>query len=681
MSGRPAGLALALCCLSSGPLLAGHTDGILLTISSGAQPDEVVLQWTGGQPAFKVYRSTDPGTVVDPPNDQNVIGTPSERSFVDTPPPGSIFFYEITSPCVYAPPEVCDGADNDCNGTVDEPGTELTCMLPNAAPACSDGSCAIASCNTGFEDCNNTPADGCETNINVAQSTTPIVLYPGGVKAGYDPVATIANCGGCGITCDDGNSCTTELCVPGVAGAGQCRVYDRAQCSEARCGGAPLPPDTPQPFEPECIGQDADGDGLPSQWEVPQTDPYTDSVNLSAGVDLNCDGEISDGNGDLIWHEPPAGDSIKDIYLELDYMSGGGFISDPILGVIQEPYSDHSLGEHPVTGKSVVTEVRDAFAREGISLHVDVSAQALPHHQMVYMPTSPEAPPECSQAVDPVTGEPVINFHAYKSNPDHHDPRRRLFYHYAISGHSACVDSGETDGSGGAEVCGNDAVVSLGATPYYVVAPSGTLCASDFDCCPNCSPNLYTCVLPSGVCVSNAEKLRRYREGAGTMMHELGHNLGLCHDGLADLGSSPLCTNANKNYAPNHISSMNYAFQLAWIFRSATPGTISPLDLSLPRRIDFSHGVEMSLDEAALDETLGLNVTTQPFSRDITQYYCQTGFVGAPSFGPIDWNCDGNIGGIVSADINNDGMIGSLPSSDQWGGLRLDFQCTPSVRD
>jgi hypothetical protein len=37
------------------------------------------------------------------------------------------------------------------------------CNVANATPTCASGSCAIGSCNAGFIDCDNDPSDGCET--------------------------------------------------------------------------------------------------------------------------------------------------------------------------------------------------------------------------------------------------------------------------------------------------------------------------------------------------------------------------------------------------------------------------------------------------------------------------------------------------------------------------------------
>jgi tRNA(Arg) A34 adenosine deaminase TadA len=56
--------------------------------------------------------------------------------------------------------------DDDCDGTVDGPGSEVSCNLPHASPECVTGACAIATCNSGYGNCDGDPSDGCETSLN-----------------------------------------------------------------------------------------------------------------------------------------------------------------------------------------------------------------------------------------------------------------------------------------------------------------------------------------------------------------------------------------------------------------------------------------------------------------------------------------------------------------------------------
>ncbi|MEO7330917.1 MAG: MopE-related protein, partial [Minicystis sp.] len=101
----------------------------------------------------------------------------------------------------------CDGnAQNACEADLASPQScgfcGNVCVVPNAAPACNAGVCAIGACNMGFADCNGLAADGCETLLT-----------------------TSANCGACGVTCAPahgqgscaGGTCTLTACNAGFA--------------------------------------------------------------------------------------------------------------------------------------------------------------------------------------------------------------------------------------------------------------------------------------------------------------------------------------------------------------------------------------------------------------------------------------------------------------------------------
>ncbi len=70
--------------------------------------------------------------------------------------------------------EICDGIDNDCNGTVDDGfdfmsdlnncgGCNMPCYHPFAASSCDTGMCTMGACLPDFYDTNKKDSDGCET--------------------------------------------------------------------------------------------------------------------------------------------------------------------------------------------------------------------------------------------------------------------------------------------------------------------------------------------------------------------------------------------------------------------------------------------------------------------------------------------------------------------------------------
>lgn len=176
-------------------------------------------------------------------------------------------------------------------------------------------------------------------------------------------------------------------------------------------------------------------------------------------------------------------------------------------------------------------------------------------------------------------------FQGYKTA--HFASSRSGYFHYVILPHRYNTDSGS---SGQAEIVGDDLIVSL-----Y---------------CANQDQNV-----------------------ANTIMHELGHNLGLQHGGLD-----------GTNYKPNYNSVMNYLYQFPGVDTNCTPPGDGLLDYSRNRR--------NTLDETALIESIGI---------------CQNV--------PWDWNSNGIIDpGTVHADVNFDNFESTLDDFDDWANLVYRWQ-------
>lgn len=159
---------------------------------------------------------------------------------------------------------------------------------------------------------------------------------------------------------------------------------------------------------------------------------------------------------------------------------------------------------------------------------------------------------------------------------------RQGYFHYALHVHNYNVNSGS---SGNAEIFGDDLAVSL-----------------------QCSFN-------------DIQYVRN------TMMHELGHNLGLYHGGFEDL-----------NYKPNYNSVMNYSYQFS--------GVDTNCDRQGDGPANYSSGKYVRLDENLLDERAGIcgNVA-------------------------IDWNFSGSIQTNVKYDVNSDASFSVLLDYDDWTNL------------
>jgi hypothetical protein len=565
----------------------------------------------------------------------------------------------------------CD-ANSDCASAHCVTGfcCNSACTIANGVGTCAatPGTCSVASCNPGFGDCNGLVGDGCEINTNTSASNC------GGCGNACNPVhASSATCaaGTCSYTCTTGwgdcvngppnvNGCETDTTVQGNCGS--CGTYcSGSSCATGICqvvAGAGVCSSVSDsacgtPFcllNGGCGFVDADGDGLSDTWEI------------NGYADLNCNGTNDGAAVDL--QLPSANKDIPDLYVAYDYMvkSGPGAHS-------HQPSA------------AALTQVTQAFAAHGVTLHFLPPAGGITETTVATLDPAPA--PACAGASVSTTS--TLRAAAIGGGG--------VAYHYMVFAHHAnCPD-----------------------LAHCAACPVDALCGAPIDFTSTGSADLPgdDVIVAFGSFVDAAQPIGVELE-ASTIMHELGHNLGLKH------GGDDLCV----NHKPNYMSVLNYTYQYNGILVADAAGSSSyrtcvvDADCGPPTvatgacatlnachctndlaavsgtdicyRVDYSGFSLAALNEATpspgvggLDENTGVG---GPVSDVDTVLYFVAGgsqLPGPSNGSPIDWNNAGGIQTHVAADINNDGGNTLLTTQNDWttsGGLfthlNFRYQCT-----
>jgi hypothetical protein len=301
------------------------------------------------------------------------------------------------------------------------------------------------------------------------------------------------------------------------------------------------------------------------------------SANIQINKDTDGDGLLDDWEKNGYDHD---GDGVVDV--DLPAMGANYRKKDIFVECDYLKAGDHN---HRLTARAA-NKIKNAFARapvsnpdgtRGIKIHID-RGNAI---------TETAA----NSDLNPVWTE----FDAIKAA--NFQPEKAPIYHYCLMAHkySGGSSSGLSRG-----IPASDFIVSLGGWTSVV----GTM-----------------------------------KEQAGTMMHELGHNLGLRHGG-----------GDHVNFKPNYLSIMSYFFQVDWLKKNGRA------------YLDYSRLNVANLDENALREKKGL--TLIPSNNNLLKKYGTRWFDAAgvsrrknqKVHKNIDWNWSGSIvSAPQSVDINRDG--------------------------
>jgi hypothetical protein len=416
--------------------------------------------------------------------------------------------------------------------------------------------------------------------------------------------------------------------------------------------------------------QDSDGDGLLDTWE-------TWGINAA---DPDGPGPlVADPNGpvDLTRHPdlrlPGANPDHKDLYVEVDAMQAAGPTGPAPAAVATEA--------------AAIAKVVDAFAavpndllkkpdgsggnpdgQQGITLHAALDETNIPWDTWATVdasnwPTGFDAikkdinasPGHDGSKADFAVAGGFGTVAEQQADPDRTTilAAKRLAYRYAIFGDQYAQSTAGvvalTTSSGDSEVGGNDLMVTLGSWTPAIGGP-GTV--------------------PGGTVLQQA----------ATFMHELGHTLGLTHDG--GQGSLPGQPDA-FNWKPNYHSIMNYTWQMPFI---APPIGATPAQIGFQNSwtLDYSRQALNVLTEGSVALGTGLNETAGIGGKpgnfvQIGPGYDAAGNPIAVSLvsesGPVDFNGDGTSNGFPVVDINflgdanRDSIAGN--AADQTPGQTL----------
>lgn len=144
------------------------------------------------------------------------------------------------------------------------------------------------------------------------------------------------------------------------------------------------------------------------------------------------------------------------------------------------------------------------------------------------------------------------------------------------------------------------------------------------------------------------------RAEAGTLLHELGHNLGLTHGGGRPQPHLP--------YKPNFLSVMNYHYQFG--FARVVDGRYEYFNYW-----DYSRARSSKLHERRLHEQDGVSLPAEAVFADTPRGDELIGTTFCPGFevhgfrwnGPVDFDCDGRVeGGRLRFDVTGDGRLTKL---------------------
>jgi hypothetical protein len=386
---------------------------------------------------------------------------------------------------------------------------------------------------------------------------------------------------------------------------------------------------------------DSDFDGLPDIWE-------TAGLHRNTTVSPATFGTCSDFPNEPCVNLPKMGANPykRDIFIQIDWMHGTG---DGSGGTDGRGTHDH------MPQLAALQTVASVFANNGINLHFDVGAnyqgnQALCGNAACsfIVPAAyagggadmDESALACKSVINgapnhcdyPGLNYPVLSFeygfasvrdgNSLLGIPSHFAQNRKDIFHYALFAHAL---AGPYNAQG------------QPVNPFTLQPANAPLSYSGIAHRPGggfmVTLGLWRSDIPANDQVGSAQVQ------AGTLMHELGHNLGLGHAGLA----------TQPNCMTNYPSVMNYMYQT----RGLTDSTGN-------EHIDYSYGVLLPLSENFLNSNIPMALFPG-LQRYRVRYYGPLA-PGQPAAQAAQVHCDGTpLAPGAPAEVRLEGPAVSTP--------------------
>ena len=422
--------------------------------------------------------------------------------------------------------------------------------------------------------------------------------------------------------------------------------------------------------------QDSDGDGLLDLWE-------TKGLHRNTQVSPATFGTCSDYPAEPCVNLPAMGanPNKQDIFVQIDWMHGTG---DGTGGT-----DGHGTHDH-MPQLAALSSVAATFALHRISLHFDVGGSS--NYQGVQAICGRAlcpfiVPAAYAQGGTDIPESTLLCQDTKTHSCDYHEPYPVLSFEFGFAS--------VRDGNKSAGISQHFAQNRKDAFHYalFAHALAGPFNAAGqpvnpFTGAPTTTPLSYSGIAhrPGGGFMVTLglwrsdipanDQVGSFQVQEGTLMHELGHNLGLGHAGLA----------TKPNCMPNYPSVMNYLYQ-----------TRGLTDASGNEQVDYSYGWLLPLSEDFLSATIpiafpgvqhyrvryyGPLAPNQPATQG-AQVHCDgTPLAGeapevrleGPAVSTPDWsNGTVPLGHLIPAlDVNYDGTLGqTFWDSPDWFTLNL----------